>query len=193
MRALQLLLLVGLTGCTRPGYHYETGDFFHQTSNDPCKVNPVQCAETARIRTAADQKQQATEQAARAAWQSVVDKAAAKGYKPITVHDMILDGADLAKSETKVQTTGFYRRVGDAEILFASFADAVQTTRNFFPVLTDDAQRPLRARLMTEYGCNNGPGCSVNVGGHVTLCKHLSLQFANYPEVPCLHVEVVIQ
>ena len=130
---------------------------------------------------------------AQAAWQEVLRKAESHGYKRIaSFNDLILDGKQLANDNAKIMLTTFYKKEGATEYIYPTQYDAYQGT-NGFPILTEDAQRPLRAYFMSPE-CSQSPmGCRASIGGHMTMCKHLSILLADYPLQPCLNVEVVIQ
>jgi hypothetical protein len=169
---------------------------------DPYSFYGDQCAHETdpKVKAArAEQARQATERqrqadaAAQTAWQAVIDKATQKGYEPHSIRDLFFDGKKFAARDAKVQVSAVYMHIGEMEGLFLSPIDAIQQTNNYLPVLTEDAQRPLRERLVSDYACSHGPGCLVNVGGHMTWCHHLAAALANYPDEPCLHIEVVIQ
>lgn len=122
-------------------------------------------------------------------------KAQTRGYELISsVKDLILDGKILANRNAKIQITGLYKRVGGSERLYGQPYDAFQENDNYVPILTEGAQRDFRAFLLTQT-CRpdyRSPGCQINVGGHMTKCHLLAAEFANYPEVPCLNIEVQI-
>jgi len=107
-------------------------------------------------------------------------------------NDVLLDGKVLAAKNAKIQISGYYKKNGDAERLYASLVDAYQDSDKFIPVVTDNAQRSLREHLLTQ--CTGVmPGCQIAVGGHMQMCHYLSAMRANYPPIPCLNVEVEIQ
>jgi len=177
-----MVIVVGVGGCAQPGYHYAQGDFFHQTPN---ATSPTP-DETAQQRQA-----QLDEARAQAAWQVVLRKAEGHGYRLVTnFNDLLLDGKQLANDNAKIMLTAFYRKDGSNEYIYPTQYDAYQGT-NGFPILTDDAQRPLREYFMSALCVQMG--CRAAVGGHMTMCRHLNLLLANYPPMPCLNVEVVIQ
>jgi len=155
-------------------------------------ITPVQTPEEAQAAAQA-QAQAEAERRAEFEHERAIAKAKERGYELIpSVEDLILDGKDLAAREAKIQITGYYRKFGEgAEALYESIQDAYADDDNKFPILTDDAQRDLRKYLMNAM-CETAIGCEVEVGGHVTTCKHLSSLMADYPEQPCLHVEVQI-
>jgi hypothetical protein len=151
-----------------------------------------------RIRNANSAKEAAAKVEAAQQWsmanaqrQGIVQQATSHGYKLIpSVTDLVLDGKQLAAAHAKMQVTGVYKKVGDAEKLFESSLDADQGTDKSIPILTEDAQRSLREDLLS-YRCTIG--CQISVGGHMQLCHYLAAQFTNYPPMPCLHVEVEVQ
>lgn len=144
-----------------------------------------------RNQAQAQSQQQAAVNLAQDEQQRAIEKAKSRGYEFIaTVKDLILDGKDLAARNAKVQITGIYKKLADNSVLYASPMDAYANSDNYMPILTDDAARPVREALM-GYACQNF-GCTMNFGGHMTMCKHINLLAEDYPDVPCLHVEVQI-
>jgi len=144
-------------------------------------------AAAAQARAQAEQAAQAESEQERA-----IEKASSRGYKLIpSIKDLMLDGKELADNDAKIQISGFYKRTGDNGVLYGSMMDAYQNTNNYFPLITDDAQRALRAHFLSD-GCAQIFGCKVDIGGHMTTCKHLAAEMANYPPMPCLNVEVEI-
>ncbi|HEY4275990.1 MAG TPA: hypothetical protein VGM68_10930 [Rhizomicrobium sp.] len=141
---------------------------------------------------------QQAEQVQRSEQQRAIDKAVTRGYAEIpTVGDLILDGKQLAGRDAKVQISGIYKKIGDSERLYARVSDSIRNTDNYLPVLTENAVRDFRKLLLDHPLCQeqswgNTPGCTVDVGGHMTMCHRLAAEFANYPEVPCLSIEVQI-
>jgi hypothetical protein len=146
-----------------------------------------------RSEKAAQAEAQAQENRAAYEHRRAIEKARSKGYELISsVKDLILDGKQLAAQNAKIQVTGVYRKFGEGVAdLYYSRGDAYADTDNKIPVLTDDAQRELRKYLMNDL-CQSQVGCEVEVGGHMTMCKHLLAAMADYPERPCLNVEVAI-
>lgn len=143
-----------------------------------------------------EDEQQARSQAAadaEAAQREAMNKAVTHGYRVQRVIDLMLDGKALAGAHAKIQTDGFYRKIDGGERLYASPLDAYTGTDKFIPILTEDAQRPLREKLLGYVCSNPSIGCAVAVGGHIQTCRLLAIQYINYPPMPCLHVEVVIQ
>jgi len=159
------------------------------------KCDDAEHAAIIQIRSEKTAQAQAQAEANRAAYEHrrAIEKAESKGYEPISsVKDLILDGKQLAARNAKVQITGIYRKIGEgAADIYDSRGDAYADTENKIPVLTDDAQRELRKYLMND-SCQSQLGCEVEVGGHMTMCKHLLAAMADYPEQPCLKVEVAI-
>lgn len=149
-----------------------------------------------------DQERQAASQRAEQQQQSeqrkAVEKAVTHGYEMIrSVKDLMLDGKQLANRNAKIQISGIYKKIADSERLYATPVDAFQSNDNYVPVLTDDAVRDFREYLLEHPLCQeqswgSTPGCRVDVGGHMTMCHHLAAEFAHYPDVPCLNVEVQI-
>lgn len=194
----------------------------HPPSNDPCDPNYAgyrvsqtpamlaqqQCAAARQqhqrqLQAQADeqQRQEVAQQAElrqQSEQQGAIDKAITRGYALIpTVSDLILDGKGLASRNAKIQISGIYKKVGDSERLYAKVSDSIRNNDSYFPVLTDNAARDFRKFLLNQPICQeqswgNVPGCSVDVGGHMTMCHRLAAEFANYPEVPCLSIEVQI-
>lgn len=184
MRYFVVAVAVALSGCAQPGYHYAQGDFFHQTPNDP----PPTSQDIARQREAERLQTQA-----QAAWQEVIQKAESRGYRLVTsFNDLVLDGKQLANANAKIMLMAFYRKIGEIEYVYPTQYDAYQGV-NGFPILTEDAQRPLREYFMSVECAQSPMGCRASVGGHMTTCRHLNPLLANYPPEPRLNVEVVIQ
>jgi hypothetical protein len=138
----------------------------------------------AQEQQAAVQQQQAIQSAAAQA------KAVSKGYKLIpNFDDLLLDSKVLAAKNTKIQITGYYKKNGDTERLYASTVDAYQGNDKFIPVTTDNAVRSLREHLLTQ--CTGiMPGCQIAVGGHMQMCHYLNPVLANYPPIACLNIGV---
>lgn len=175
------IIIAGVSGCVDPGI------YFPQPYATPEETSPSP-QETAR-----QQQVWAAQERAQAAWQAVIQKAESHGYRLITnFNDLVLDGKQLAGTNAKVMLTTFYRKVGEIEYIYPTQYDAYQGS-NGFPILTEDAQRPLREYFMSVECAQSPMGCRASVGGHVTTCQHLNPLFANYPPEPCLNVEVVIQ
>lgn len=159
------------------------------------KCDEAERAAVINFRTQAQAQTQAQAEANRAAFEHdrAINKARTRGYELVaSVKDLILDGRELANRNAQIQITGVYKKIGEnAAVLYNSQMDAYADNDNNFPVLTDDAQRALREYLM-NYSCSTQVGCVVEVGGHVTMCKHLNSLMSDYPPVPCLNIEVQI-
>lgn len=118
-------------------------------------------------------------------------------YQFVTVHNFVIDGPKLASASAKVKLTGFYIRQGGVEVLYANqqaLIIATQSnshgTQRSVPLLTGDAPRALRAKLLN---CQSDPdlaqmGCQVTVQGEATMCGPTSA-FSAARETPCVNVE----
>ena len=141
----------------------------------------------------AQQAQNLTAANALAARKIAMQKAITHGYKLINdFSDILLDGKMLAAKNEKIQIVGFYKRIGDIEMLYGTPSDAEENTDDFIPVITDDAQRSLRQFLLETQNCKMPTGCEVAVGGHMQMCHYLNSTLASYPPMPCFHIEVEI-
>ncbi|MDE2500095.1 MAG: hypothetical protein KGL56_07875 [Alphaproteobacteria bacterium] len=214
MRTQIILILtiaaLALTGCVYPSNFANDVAHMGDPAYDNCRRNADtysnygdRCAKEAdpEVKVAkAEQARQEAEQAAEQqrkqeeAWQQVIRKAESHGYKLITnFDDLILDGKKMADSNAKIMLSAFYKKEGENAYLFPTQFDASEETQRRLPILTDDAQRPLREYLLSLMCTESPGGCPVWVGGHMTTCSYLNPLLANYPPKPCLHVEVVIQ
>jgi hypothetical protein len=147
-----------------------------------------------QFRTEEQAKRKEQSEGERAAYQRrrAIEKAKSRGYELVpTVKDLILDGKGLADRNAKIQIAGTYKKRGNMGVLYGSSMEAYAEGDNYMPVLTNDAARALRAILM-EYPCQSVFGCELEVGGHMTMCKHIDLLEKDYPETPCLNIEVPI-
>jgi len=122
-----------------------------------------------------------------------IEKAKSHGYELIpNVKDLILDSKELAFEGGKIQISGIFKKAAENNgMLYGSPLDVYSDDDNYVPVLTDDAQRDLREYLM-DYACEAESGCAVEVGGHMTKCKHINALLADASPVPCSHMEVQI-
>jgi hypothetical protein len=177
-----------------PGYHIsqETAMLAQQDCASRRQQQQQVKVQEQQQQTAAQQAQADFEQE-QSQRQRATAKAITRGYEFVrSIKDLILDGKELAERNAKIQISGIYKKSGDTASLYASPIDAYHENDNFVPILTDDAQRALREYLMS-YGCVSSPtGCLIDVGGHMSMCHHLSPLYANYPDTPCLNVEVRI-
>jgi hypothetical protein len=165
---------------------------FRQQWRDRC--DQAERDAVVQFRNQAQANAQAQAQANSAEFQHTraVEKAKSRGYELIpSVKDLILDGKELAARNAKIQVTGIYKKAGETNgVLYGSPMDVYANSDNYIGVLTEDAARPVREALM-NYSCENY-GCTIEVGGHMTMCHHLNVLAKDYPDVPCLNIEVMI-
>lgn len=114
----------------------------------------------------------------------------ARGYKPMTIEDFLLDGHQLATSETKVAVSGYYKRVGRITKLYPNLITALQQPWDSgLPVLIDDdtARRDTRQFFLKCDQNLSGTPCQITLLGHATICTITNL--AGSQDIPCLKVE----
>lgn len=121
---------------------------------------------------AAQDAQAEQQRSAAAAAQAARDEEA-RGYKHITMNDLLLDGRAYAGNETKIAVKGFYKLQGRRdERFYISYNDFMMHTyssvaANYVGLLTENGSRPLREYLLR---CGNSIGCEVTILGHVSPC-----------------------
>jgi uncharacterized protein YecT (DUF1311 family) len=122
-----------------------------------------------------------------------------RGYQRVSVDSFALDGRDLAAREAKVSLSGAYISDGNVGVLYADtraiimathYPNAGGSNQPRVPLLTDDASRDFRQRLLA---CQTNPasaqvGCPVIVLGLATMCK-LSNALGAERDLPCVAVE----
>ena len=211
MKLLRVIVpALALAGCAYPSNFANDVERMGDPTYDDCRryADPSsnyggRCAKEAGPEVKAAKAEQARQEAERAAeqqkkqeeaWEQVIKKAESHGYRLITnFDDLVLDGKIMADSNAKIMLSAFYKKEGENAYLFPTQFDASLETQRRLPVLTEDAQRPLREHLLSLMCTQNPGGCPVWVGGHMTTCSYQNPLLANYPAMPCLHVEVVIQ
>jgi hypothetical protein len=110
------------------------------------------------------------------------------GYKSISFNDFLLDGKELAESQSKVSVAGVYKRNGAFTALFSNQMAILQDLQNInIPMLTEDATREIRSYFL-RCDENQVPiGCPITVLGTATMCTKTNLVGSS--EVPCIKVE----
>jgi hypothetical protein len=118
-------------------------------------------------------------------------------YQSVSVRDFAVDGPKLAAENAKVSLTGSYILQGNRGMLYADIQAIIKTryltesgTQPSVPLLTDDASRQFRRRLLS---CQTDPsasqvGCTVKIRGQATMCA-LSVASGATREAPCVNVE----
>jgi hypothetical protein len=118
-------------------------------------------------------------------------------YQSVSVRDFAVDGPKLAAENAKVSLTGSYILQGNLGRLYADMQAVIMTryhpdagTQPNVPLLTDDASRRLRQRLLS---CQTDPsaakvGCTVKIRGQATMCPLTNALGATH-EAPCVNVE----
>ena len=129
-------------------------------------------AETQR----AAQLAQADQQRRDAAAAQIVREEEARGYKHVTVKDLLLDGKVYAANETKVSVSGFYHAQNRQNArLYDSYNDFMMHTMNpsafgyvealNVGLISEDGSRTLREFLLRCVA-----GCGVTILGHIGQC-----------------------
>ncbi|MDB6043087.1 MAG: hypothetical protein JWM63_1638 [Gammaproteobacteria bacterium] len=118
-------------------------------------------------------------------------------YQSVSVGGFAVDGAKLAAENAKVSLTGSYILQGHLGLLYADMQAVIMTryhpeaaTQPNVPLLTDDASRHLRQRLLscqTDLSAAQ-VGCTIKVRGRATMCP-LTDAFGATHEAPCVKVE----
>jgi hypothetical protein len=118
-------------------------------------------------------------------------------YQSVSVRDFAVDGPKLAAENAKVSLTGSYILQGNVGMLYANMQAVIMTryhpdagTQPNVPLLTDDASRQLRQRLLS---CQTDPsaakvGCTLKIRGHAAMCP-VTNAFGATHEAPCVKVE----
>jgi hypothetical protein len=116
-------------------------------------------------------------------------------YTPMTIREFVIDGPQLAADSARLTLNGVYVLEGRVGYLYTNhhsieLAHSVYepTTQPRVAVLTDDASRDLRAKLLS---CQTDPtsaqtGCAVIVRGNATICGVTNGFGASHDE-PCLN------
>jgi hypothetical protein len=118
-------------------------------------------------------------------------------YQSVSVRDFAVDGPKLAAEHAKVSLTGSYILQGNRGMLYVDIQAVIKTrygpeagTQPSVPLLTDDASRQFRRRLLS---CQTDPsaaqvGCTVKLRGQATMCA-LTIASGATREAPCVNVE----
>jgi hypothetical protein len=103
----------------------------------------------------------------------------ARGYKPVTFKDSILDAkACAAEHDVKVSVPGFYKPYGRwDERLYASYDDFMMHTYHsvearYIGLITDGGSCNLQDYLMQ---CGATIGCPITILGHVSPCTEANV------------------
>jgi hypothetical protein len=116
-------------------------------------------------------------------------------YIPTTIREFVIDGPQLAADSARLNLSGVYVLEGRVGYLYTNhhsveLAHSVYepTTQPRVAVLTDDASRELRAKLLS---CQTDPvsaqtGCTVSIRGNATVCG-VSNGFGATHDEPCLN------
>jgi hypothetical protein len=212
LKLFPAVIALALAGCTYPSNFANDIAHMGDPTYDNCRRNAdvvsdygARCAKEAdpNVKAAkAEQIRQEAEQnrlAAETAQQNLAARQSAelaKGYSPITVHDFVLDGKELATRKAMRSLTGVYLPSGNLELLFGTNVDAIQFSNGqnqnspTVHLLTENASRQFRSQLLA---CRNNPsaayvGCRVHVLGSATMCV-LSGPLGNRRDVPCVSVD----
>jgi hypothetical protein len=118
-------------------------------------------------------------------------------YQSVSVRDFAVDGPKLAAENAKVSLTGSYILQGNLGLLYADMQAVIITryhpeagTQPNVPLLTEDASRHLRQRLLscqTDLSAAQ-VGCTVKIRGRATMCPQTNAFGATH-EAPCVNVE----
>ena len=154
-----------------------TDPTYMEPNGHPVLLTPTQCeeknAQALHERQRAAQQAQADQQKLAAADAQIVRDEERRGYKHVTLKDLLLDARAYAANAAKVAVSGFYKLHGRRdERLYASYNDLMMHTyqsveASYIGLLTDDGNRPLREYLMR---CGATFGCEVTILGHVSPC-----------------------
>jgi hypothetical protein len=155
---------------------------------DDLRAAEQRAREEARIQAQAQAKADAQR-----AYQAEVAKSTAyqetHGYTSVSFNNFLLDGKELAESQTKVSVAGIYQRNGAFTALFPNQMAIMREEQNInIPVLTEDATREIRSYFLK---CDENPSfhaCPITVLGTATMCTKTNL-LAGSSEVPCIKVE----
>jgi hypothetical protein len=97
----------------------------------------------------------------------------ARGYKHVTVKDLLLDGRTYAQNETKIAVSGFYKAYGSHnERLYGSdseraLAEQTANRTGSIGMISENGSRTLREYLLR---CSSYGGCNVTILGHIGQC-----------------------
>jgi hypothetical protein len=147
-----------------------------EQKNREARTAAAQAEEQARQR--ANQQAQIEQQRRAAAAAQVVRDDEARGYKHVTLKDLLLDGKTYAAGGTKLVISGFYKMHGrHDERLYESYDDFMIHSLNnletsYVALLTEAGSRSMREYLMR---CAAGIGCSVTILGHVSSCVEINI------------------
>lgn len=141
-----------------------------QELQDTQKAEQQQEEQAQRAAQEAQKKQQEHFDAAKVA--ALLDEE--RGYKHITMTDLLLDRKDYATNGGGVAVVGFYKLQGRRdERLYISYDDFMMHTfqsveAQYIGLITDNASRSLREYLMR---CGEAAGCNVTILGHIRQCS----------------------
>jgi hypothetical protein len=153
----------------------------------------AQQQQTLNAQRAAQEAQAEQQKRATAAAQVVRDEEA-RGYKHVTVKDLLLDHKVYAANETKISVSGFYHAQNrQNERLYDSYNEFMMHTLNpsafgyvealNVGLITEDGSRAMR-----EYFMRCVAGCAVTILGHVGQCVETNA-FGRQSEDVCLIAE----
>jgi hypothetical protein len=118
-------------------------------------------------------------------------------YRSVSVRDFAAEGSELAAENAKVTLSGSYILQDKRGMLYADTQAIVLTryhpeagTQPTVPLLTDDASRQLRQRLLscqTDLSAAQ-VGCKIRILGRATMCT-LSDTSGAARQAPCVNVE----
>jgi hypothetical protein len=150
-----------------------------QQANADAQIAEQQAQQQAQQQHAEDaqraaQERQAEQQKRAPAEAQALRKEEARGYKPVTLKDLLLDArAYSSANAVKVSISGFYKLNGrHDERLYASYNDFMMHTyqsveATYVGLITDRGSRAMREYLMR---CGATIGCPVTILGHVSPC-----------------------
>ena len=118
-------------------------------------------------------------------------------YRPVSVRDFAADGSKLAAENAKVSLTGSYILEDKHGMLYPDMQAIVLMkyhpeagTQPTVPLLTNDASRQLRQRLLscqTDLSAAQ-VGCTIRIRGRATMCALTDASGATR-QTPCVNVE----
>jgi hypothetical protein len=161
-----------------------------QQANADAQISEQRAAEAQR----AAQEAQAEQQKQAAAAAQVIRDDESRGYKHVTVKDVVLDRKIYAANETKLAVSGFYHAENrQNERLYSSYNEYMMHTLNpeafgytealSVGLITEDGSRTMR-----EYFLRCVPGCVVTIIGHVGQCVETNA-FGRQSDEVCLIAE----
>jgi hypothetical protein len=118
-------------------------------------------------------------------------------YRSVSVRDFAAEGSKLAAENAKVSLTGSYILENKRGMLYTDMQAIVQTkyhlqagTQATVPLLTNDASRQLRQRLLScETDLSAAQvGCTIRIRGRATMCALTDASGATR-KTPCVNVE----